>query len=76
MLVKTGPGVVEVNQYLSPMRVHKAIPLNFDHVGRRHGGAMDQGRQGRGQVDPALMSILRQPKPWVNSMCAGLQSPA
>ena len=40
----------------------------------RHSGAMDQGRQGRDQVDPALMPFLRRQRRASSAPCAGLQS--
>jgi hypothetical protein len=33
MLVKTGPGVIEVDEHFSRLRVHKATLFNFDHDG-------------------------------------------
>ncbi len=40
----------------------------------RHSGAMNQGRQGRAQVDPALMPFLRRQRRASSAPCAGLQS--
>jgi len=65
---------------LYPRRLHRDQPAAVGRARRRllqparYGGAMDQGRQGRDQVDAAVMPALRRQRRAPSAPRAGLQS--
>src|SRR6266516_3910299 len=75
-----GQGRVAPGRALSARRLHRH---QHDETGgarrcllqsARHGGAVDQGRQERRQVDAALMLLVRRQRRPASAACAGLQS--
>ena len=73
-------GRVASGRALSNCRLHRHQPVAPGGAGRRllqsarHGGAVDQGRQERHQVDAAVMLLLRRQRRPASASCAGLQS--
>src|ERR1035437_1634597 len=75
-----GQGRVAPGPALSPRWLHRHQPVATGRAGRRllqqarDVRAMDQGRQGRHQVDAAVMLLVRRQRRASSASCAGLQS--
>ena len=73
-------GRVAPGRALSPRWLHRHQPVATSRAGRRllqqarDVRAMDQGRQGRHQVDAAVMLLVRRQRRASSASCAGLQS--